>query len=103
MWARLDIWTAAFTETGNHLFYKKSGQVNNFLFNFYFKKHKIVETGRYLRFDQYMDSNIHQLNKKNHGEAQTHDVQNIEFFRWFSDFLYLTWIDDKLTNYGVQK
>lgn len=51
MSARLDIWTATFTETGNRLFYKKSGQANNFLFTFDFKKHKIVETGGHLRFD----------------------------------------------------
>lgn len=45
MSARLDIWTATFTETGNRLFYKKSGQANNFLFTFDFKEYKIVETG----------------------------------------------------------
>lgn len=61
MSARLDIWTAAIIETGNRLFYKKSGQANNFLFTFVLKKQKIVETGGHLRFDRFMDSNIHQL------------------------------------------
>lgn len=55
MSARLDIWTATFTETGNRdrLFYTKRGKANNFQFTFDFnKKDKIVETGDHLRFDQ---------------------------------------------------